>query len=346
MKILTNLKPDVDFNYQARKKRFNEMFLHDRYKDIENVKSFAINYLDTNSIIRKSFDLITPNVLDIDSLVIPHDTSLPTYNKTLILQTRFSMDYGHCLHDVIPTIIYHDTHSPADHIYTPGSPLIDSLIKILGIKLQKTTFVNDGEKLTRFNTKSICAHNLFAAVHHRNIKKTILFKKHVDDYINNTYDIKINNRLIYCSRNHSNDVKHQRKMDEQNEQEILNILRHYSQENNLLFTLYTGEENGKTMSHANQLKLFREAKVVIGPHGSAMANVIYLDPNLSPAVCEFTSGTEVCVQSLDFKKNYSYVNGHLLEKIYNYNLIPFIKGSTKIHTLIDVENIKQFLRSL
>ena len=166
------------------------------------------------------------------------------------------------------------------------------------------------------------------------------------DFVKNNIKTEINNRLIYCTRNTSSDTKHGRMMEHANEMKIVDMLKKYCIKNNLIFTMFNGQENGKTMSHIKQLELFNQARVVVGPHGSAMANTIYLNPQNNPKICEFTSGTEVQVHGGIFNKHYNALFGYLFDEIYECYVIPFTKNSTRDITSIDTLNLKKFLEEI
>jgi len=336
MKIISKIQSDLDFDY-SRRFGIKNANLKEQYNQLDSTQSFTVRHQDVCGFYRGEC-----NTLNIDSLLTTQNNNYQSYNKVLVLQTRFFDNYCHCLIDVLPTIMYHDKHSASECIFTAGSPLMDNLISVLDIKLDKTTFIynNSGSKF--FNTKSIGVKN---AQLKRHIKKITAFKQHVEQHIDTNFGITRKNRLIYCSRNHSKDVRHSRKMGKSNEQEIIELLELYCKKNDLLFTLYTGEERGATMSYVNQLKLFREAKIVVGPHGGAMSNIIYCDPKNLPRICEFTSGTQTQIQAKAvFGKNYNNLNSNLLKSIYDYNLIPFSKNSTPDIATIDIDNLKQFLK--
>jgi hypothetical protein len=334
MKIISKIQSDLDFDYSRL--GFKTSTLKEQYNQLDSMQSFTLRHQDL------FFRRGECNALNIDSLYTPLDDSFQSYNKVLVLQTNHFCNYCHCLIDVLPTIMYHDKHSASECIFTAGSPIMDILISLLGIKLDKTTLIYNNSAPKFFNTKSIGVKNEQLK---RHTKKITAFKQHVEQHIDTNFGITRKNRLIYCSRNHSNDVRHSRKMEKSNEQAIIELLELYCKKNDLLFTLYTGEERGVTMSHINQLKLFREAKIVVGPHGGAMSNIIYCDPKNSPRICEFTSGTQTQIHAKSvFGKNYSRLNAHLPESIYDYNLIPFSKPSTEEFASIDIDNLKQFLK--
>ena len=99
------------------------------------------------------------------------------------------------------------------------------------------------------------------------------------------------NYLIFCSRNGNTiSVKNNRRMKQQNEDDIVAYLKEYANEHNLEFYLLTGQEpDGTPTSISKQYELFTNAKIAIGPHGAAFANIIHLDPAKKAKVIEFCS---------------------------------------------------------
>ncbi|MDO7613708.1 MAG: glycosyltransferase family 61 protein, partial [Crocinitomicaceae bacterium] len=239
--------------------------------------------------------------------------------------------------------LYIDQQSKYDKIYTSGTPILYSLFEMIQVKFKKIHFVEQQKEELIMDCADVEIQN-WPAYHKRNINKTRLIKQAIDEFIKNNIKTEVNNRLIYCTRNTSSDAKHGRMMNHENEKEIVELLKKYCDENHLLFTMFNGQEDGKTMSHIKQLKLFNEAKIVVGPHGSAMANVIYLNPKNKPRVCEFTSGTETQIHGSAFDKHYNFLFGYLFDEIYDYNLIPFDKSSTSEFTSIDVDNLRGFIK--
>lgn len=277
---------------------------------------------------------------------LPDDTlEFTEFNKISIFKSKFLYNYGHCLHDILPSLLYLDKFSDSDVILSPLTDFMTSLINLTGLSFKKVKFLKMHESVNlRFKTKT----QFTFALQQRNFDMSFLFKQSLESRLSQTIHTDINNRLIYCTRNASSDVKHNRRMLDSNEKAIINLLKSYAEDHNLLFTLFNGQENGKTMSHKKQMLLFREAKIVAGPHGSAMANVIYLNPKNKPSVCEFCKGkysTNVNHGS-PFTKNYNNLNSFAFEDLYNYALIPFDeKSNTKI-TIIDIANLQNFLQSL
>jgi len=263
----------------------------------------------------------------------------------LIITGPWFDNYGHVLHDILPILLYLDTCSTVDMIVCRSTHMLDSLVKLHGIQFSKIKFLKYEEKLPVVN----CNISVFKFYHPicRYTEISTAYKQKLDRNIDKN-NVKINNnKLLYCSRNSSTDVKHARRMDQACENQIINKLQQFAKEKKLDFTIFTGQQNNKTMSHYDQLMLFRQAKIVVGPHGSAMANVIYLDPINQPIVCEFTSGSENVVHSTEpFKKNYNNLNNFIFDELYQYFLIPFDNKSTNTVTSIDLKFIERFLNEI
>jgi len=327
-------------NCEVELSKFNH-WLNDR-SELALKTEFKETYLvenDTMDYIQESFKNVGSTVL-----VQPQDHALEftEFNKISIFRSNFSNNYGHCLHDILPSLLYLDRFSNSDVILSPITDLMASLINVTGLSFKKVRFLKVRESVNlRFKTKTQFTFSL----QQRNFDMSFLFKESLESHLSQTIHTDINNRLIYCTRNTSSDVKHGRRMLDSNEKTIINLLKSYAEDNNLFFTLFNGQENDKTMTHKKQMLLFREAKIVVGPHGSAMANVIYLNPKNKPSVCEFCKGeysTNVNHGS-PFTKNYNNLNAFVFEGLYNYALIPYEKGSTNKKTFIDIVNLKNFL---
>jgi hypothetical protein len=261
-----------------------------------------------------------------------------SFPKAKILNIPHCETYGHCLHDIIPKLMHEDLQSEYDVIYTCGSSVLKSLLDLFEIKFDRVQILN--EDIVEIETDEICIENC-NGFHIRDKEKIKLLKKQIDTIIAKKYEPEISNRLIYCSRSGTN-VTNKRRMCQENEEEIIRLLKTFCNTNNLVFTFFNGQEDTQTMSHINQLKLFSEAKIVVGPHGTAMSNIIYLNPNNNCDICEFTSGTEVVVHGGSFVKHYNALYGFLPEELFKYYLIPFSKGSTFPTTKIDTDNLKEF----
>jgi len=333
LKILSKIQEDKDFIYN--KFYFEDMKLNNDVFTLKNTDFSNIRgSIKTNGKRDNSIELKISHTHFVKPVTETGETAL-------VINIPYCNNYGHCLHDVLPKLMWEDINSKYDKIYTCGSPMIESLIDLLDIKFKKTIFVDQDFQI---HSENIILEN-HTAYHIRDTRKNKIIKECIDKKISNLKKSP-KKLLIYCSRNDSSDVCHGRKMNQDTEDIIIDLLQTYCKDNDLTFFFFNGQENGETMSHEKQLELFRCAKIVIGPHGSAMANVVYLDPKNKPRVCEFTSGTQVQVHGDIFNKHYNALFGFVFGPEYQYYLIPFTKDSTPEVTDIDIDNLMQFMRKV
>lgn len=266
------------------------------------------------------------------------------YNRVLVLNIPFSDNYGHILHDIIPKLLYYDENSfEYDAVFTAGSKLMHDVLKTFDISFKRISFLDFGSS---FKAKAVKVENHLAG-HTRDIEKIRLFKNHIERYFLNNPSKKEPKTLIYYSRSGDSSISNARRMETENEIKIIELLQQFAEINNLKFCLYNGTlENGKRMPLIDQMNLFRTAKAVVGPHGSGLANLIFLDPDITPAICEFTSGTQKIVQAGPFINLYYLLYGRIFEDFAKYYAIPFTEDSTPVATKVEIENLKIFLSEL
>jgi len=147
--------------------------------------------------------------------------------------------------------------------------------------------------------------------------------------------------VVFASRN-SRTVKRGRKLI--NEAEVLAkvraLMREYDRSEQLI--IYTGEN----MTFADQYSIFSSATVIIGPHGSAMANVIWSSSSpgcVKPVhVIEFVGGASS-----------QHVQGPIYRGYYDheasvpwvvYHMAPFTAKSTRSRCFVDVNDVDKILR--
>lgn len=295
---------------------------------------------DTLDFKESMFKFIKPEIVESKPDHISRST---LFDNITIVKCGFIDNYAHCFLDILPFLLYSDKYFKSDLILSPQTDTMLSLINLIGLNFNKIKFLNEDESTTlKYKDKS----KFVVTSQHRNYTALSLLKERIELYFSQNQSTTRSNRLIYCTRNIGSDVKHDRKMLTTNEQAIIKILKNYAEINNLVFTLFTGQENGKTMNHKKQMLMFREAKIVVGPHGGAMANIIYMNPKNKPFVCEFCCGiysSQQIKHGPPFSQNYNKLYSFALEDIYNYSLIPFESVSTSKETIIDTINLQNYL---
>jgi len=288
-----------------------------------------------------TFNLDLSNTLSIKNTPVEHIHKIGS--NVLTINVPFSNNYGHILHDVIPNLLLLDKQDKYDKVIMSNNPLLKKILTVLKIRLGKKIYLID--KPLDFNCNKI-THRSCPAFHVRNIESTRLFKEHVELFLKDRIATKKRNRLIYYKRE-GKDVKNGRGMDASNENVIISMLKSYASDKNLDFTIFNGLKNGKTMPFIEQIKLFRECRVAVGPHGSGLANTIWMDPHNHCRVCEFSSGPKNIIHgskaNSGYVKNYNFLYGGMLGDFIDYNLIPFTSSSSYKKAAIDKSNLKKFL---
>ena len=121
--------------------------------------------------------------------------------------------------------------------------------------------------------------------------------------------------VLFCSRT-TPGARGGRNITKQNENEVVEHLKQYAEENNLEFYFLTGQEpDGSGVTLAKQYDLFSNAKIVVGCHGGTFSNLIFLDPAKKPKVIEF------CPHPY---KSFKYLSDHAFETFAEYCQIPYI----------------------
>jgi len=93
--------------------------------------------------------------------------------------------------------------------------------------------------------------------------------------------------VLFYSRRSSRSTLHGRVMPEKHEAEVLEVVRASMRKwgRREALVVFNGEdEEGRKLSYETQLRTFRRASLVIGPHGSGLANVVWMQPASSSSV--------------------------------------------------------------
>lgn len=205
----------------------------------------------------------------------------------VVLNLNHSDAYGHIYTEVLSELLAVDeTYEDYDCVVIRLSPLMNEIINLFQLKISnkvkfvktKERFILDCEKLKIINHEPKSYINKT-----QNILK---LKKAFHDAI--MIDETEKDLLIYCSRNNHKTAGHGRKLTSENEDQIVEILKQYAFENSLNFYFWNGiEPDGTNTSILKQYKLFSSAKLVVGVHGGAFSNMIFLDPLKCPTIIEF-----------------------------------------------------------
>lgn len=258
-------------------------------------------------------------------------------NNVLVFNPLFCDNYPHILTDALPLIISAQTDDQYDIILIPWSSLLIEVLDAINLDLSKIRLI-DSEFY--FKARKIHIQNI-SSYPDIEISKVRKLKEIIDKNLP-TNDNSCAN-LIYYSRS-NNETRNGRMISSDNEIKIINLLKEYAINFNLNFCIFNGQIDGQRMSTKEQIKLFKSAKMVVGPHGGGLANIIWIDPKNECKICEFTSGTEKTIQSSGaFWRNCNFSYNLLPDEIFKYSLIPFTSNSTDNIVEIDINNLLKFL---
>lgn len=153
--------------------------------------------------------------------------------------------------------------------------------------------------------------------------------------------------IIYYTRG-GKDTHHGRTMDPDHEKLLLQLIRDKMAEHGRKehLVVFDGQENGSTMSLEHQFDLFRSATIAIGPHGSGLANILWLPAADScdhrSKVLEFlVQPNQTDIQVGGSYKTYMYLFG--FPQWVDYHHLYYSSDSTPDRLHVDLD---QFLEAL
>jgi hypothetical protein len=109
-----------------------------------------------------------------------------------------------------------------------------------------------------------------------------------------------------------------------------------------------GDGEGNTLPMQEQFELFSSADTVIGPHGSGLTNIIWMDPGCDsknrPKVLEFASSYRTTDVQAGSHWGYWFLFGSL--PWIDYHQMYYTENSNDGHTFVDPETFKETLNSM
>jgi capsular polysaccharide biosynthesis protein len=270
-----------------------------------------------------------------------------TAKNILILNLNNCTAYGHIYSEVLSELYAIDeTYSEYDCVITVLSSMMADLIQFFDLKLSnKLKFIKKGQEvLLNFEELRIVNHSPRSYVN--KVKNVLALKEAF--HSSKPIAEKEQEFLLYCSRN-SPTAKHGRRLTQETETEIIEILNQYAIKNNLKFYLLTGEEpDGTVTPVSKQYDLFSNAKLVVGVHGGVMSNLIFLDPLKSPKIIEICPTSGKCFSKLfngaiDTFAEYHTILYKTSPEIATLRRQSFINTLQKEESTIDAYELKRLL---
>lgn len=233
----------------------------------------------------------------------------------LVLKLNRPFAYGHIYTDVLPELYAVDEMFPEyDCILIQFSRFINNKIDFFNLKISdKIKFISPTPRevyLLNFQRLDIATPDLQHLAQSKNILNLKAAFHESQPIINTPKPL-----VLFCSRT-TLGARGGRNITQQNENDVVEHLKQYAEENNLEFYFLTGQEpDGSRVTLAKQYELFSNAKIVVGCHGGAFSNLIFLDPAKKPKVIEFCP--------LPYK-SFNYLSDHAFETFAEYCQIPYI----------------------
>jgi len=254
--------------------------------------------------------------------------------------------YGHVYQDCLAPLYSIDAILPEfDSILVQMTPMMQSIIDFFGLTLSsRLKFVygeNSLNPIPEFAEFGITLNRPNRGFRYKNISAEGAIRALIKEFQRLKPTVNTPKQyLIFCSRNNTTLlINNRRRMIQENEDEIVAYLKEYANEHNLEFYLLTGQEpDGSATSLAKQYELFTNAKIAIGPHGSAFSNMIHLDPAKKAKVIKFNN------ESYRNKTNFMKIFHNTLAGVCEYHNIPYYDNNIDADLPhIDIMRIKSLL---
>jgi len=273
-----------------------------------------------------------------------------TSKNILILNLNNCSAYGHIYSEVLSELYaVSETYSEYDCVITVLSSRMKDLIQFFDLKLSnKIKFIEKNQEvLLNFEELRIVNHSPRSYV---NKAKNVIALK---EAFHSSKPIAKKDRefLLYCSRN-SPTAKHGRRLTQETETKIIEMLEQYANKNNLNFYLLTGQEADGTITPiSKQYDLFSNAKLVVGVHGAVMSNLIFLDPLKSSKIIEICPASGKCFKELfdgaiDTFAEYHTILYKTSPKTATLEGRSFFNALSKEESTIDIHELKQLLDTI
>lgn len=131
-------------------------------------------------------------------------------------------------------------------------------------------------------------------------------------------------------------------------QKLLEVMKQRGKSEDDLIIFSGKDENGKTMSLDDQFRLFSSASVAIGPHGSGLTNIIWMDPRCNskhrPKVIEFVSSPRTPDVQVGSLWGYWWLYGSL--PWIDYHQIYYSENSTGETVYIDPQMFEETIKKV
>ena len=265
------------------------------------------------------------------------------YPRVLIFTPQHFSHYGHFKHDIFPALLHACDSDKYDLILIPGGTKPIDLKTFTDIELKNVLLVGRDEKVnftsdvvdweTSTHWDTWVYHNWFFQSERKKIKN--IMDKQIDQLIT----VGEQNKLIYCQRVDESCSLGRILTDEQ-DLKVQQMLSKYATDNGLEYIKFS---SCKGMSHLDQIKLFREAKVVVGLHGTALSNLHYVDSRNDCKVLEFSNAARLTYLGLFAGMLGDYMDYYISPIV---DRIGYVHGQPGSIVTISMSDLEHFLNSI
>lgn len=209
----------------------------------------------------------------------------------------FTGNFGHFLHDHLPIIAWLiENVDPEVKFLLLDHPKHREILNIVDANFveNRVVWVQRNELLQVTGTLTVAATSL----PYRNLRPIESLGRWLHRSMPQHHQPTPTERtILYYTRGGSSDTEHGRVVEPQHEADILETIRRgmkkYNRPEKLV--VFNGQDSdGHTMSVAKQFELYRSATAVIGPHGSGLANIVWMDPSGTPPTSDTQAEASAC----------------------------------------------------
>lgn len=268
-------------------------------------------------------------------------------------------NFGHFVHDHVPAIAWmKDSLPPATKFLLPHHPLHEKIMNVVDADFvrDRVVWIEFDETVQVEGTLTVlvpkknapfpCGFPQTAAVLTEHLRAW-LADSHRDLYAAKAREPK---KVIYYTRT---GTTARRNVRAQLEERIISKIRESMAEHGRSrddLVIFDGKDHttGETLSIQEQFDLFSSADILIGPHGSGLTNMIWMDPSLKPCgsqnkVIEFASSARTTnVQAGSFS-SYWFLFGSM--PWIEYHHLYYLSRSTPETVVVDFEAFERALEA-
>jgi len=215
----------------------------------------------------------------------------------------FAGNFGHSLHDLLPLVAWLRYSFPDHTLVMPASPAFSAALSYINGNHTSSQIVllEEGTTLCAASATVVAVpSNRRGLLNFAWVRKTSFVSALRSWLVSmGAIDRIGGGTVIVYSRHGTRTVRHGRTMTHGHVEQIVTTTKNAMLQFGIggSLVLYDGASNARPMPVADQVGLFRRANTVIGPHGSGLANVIWLPTRTSmlygcgrPQVLEFVCG--------------------------------------------------------